>query len=66
MPFTEDEIDLLARIRTARNDTVHGRAATPPSDDELGYAVSVVSRLLLYAIAHRSTTDDEPGDAARA
>lgn len=56
VPLTEGEMKLLSRVRGARNDTVHGRAAEPPSQDELNYAVSVVSRLLLHGIANRTAT----------
>lgn len=53
VPLTESEFDLLGRIRSARNGTVHGRSTRPPNDDELNYAVSVVARLLLFGLARR-------------
>lgn len=53
VPLTDAEFDLLSRIRVARNGTVHGRSAQPPSNDDLDYAVSVVARLLLYGLGRR-------------
>ena len=53
VPITEGEFDLLWRIRGSRNRTVHGHAASPPDENDLNYAVSVVSRLLLYGLVRR-------------
>jgi hypothetical protein len=53
VPLTEAEIELLSRIRGARNGTVHGRPTDAPNEDELNYAVSVVARLLLFGLARR-------------
>lgn len=53
VPMTEGELDLLWRVRGARNRTVHGHAARPPDENELNYAVSLVARLLLYGLVRR-------------
>jgi hypothetical protein len=52
VPFTEDELDLLKRLRDARNAAVHGRSrGKPPSRDEIHHGIAIVSRMLVYRIA---------------
>lgn len=53
VPLTDAEIALLQRVRVVRNDTAHGRDAKLPTVDDLDYAVSMVTRLLLHSIARR-------------
>jgi hypothetical protein len=62
-PFSDAERGLVAKLRAARNDTVHGRgrASEIPDADDLQWGVSVVSRLLLY----RWVSESEPALNAR-
>lgn len=47
LPISESEIKLLTAIRRVRNDTVHGRPATPPLPADLDYATAIVGRLVV-------------------
>ena len=57
VPVTDGEIDLLRRLRKARNDVVHGRESRLPAPEDVGYATSVVARLLIYRIARLSAAN---------
>lgn len=46
VPISEDEVDLLWRLRSVRNAVVHGRASQPPEDSEIQYGVAILSRIL--------------------
>ena len=48
VPVTESEFDLLFRIRTARNKATHGGEVEIPTDQDLDYACSILSRILVY------------------
>jgi hypothetical protein len=48
VPLSKSEIELLKRLRNARNDAVHGREPSSVSEDDLRWAVSVVARLIMY------------------
>jgi hypothetical protein len=48
VPLSQSEIDLLKRLRDARNDSAHGRAPSAVSEHDLRWAVSVVARLIMY------------------
>lgn len=61
VPLADHEMDLLSRVRTARNDTVHGRAADAPTREDIDHAVSLVARLLLHGLKRR--TQDDSGHA---
>lgn len=50
VPITESEMDLLSRVRKVRNDAVHGRSADTPTTEDVDFAVSVVSRLVLHRL----------------
>lgn len=49
-PLSEAEWSLIAKLRKARNDSVHGRldVAHKPTAEDLRWGVSIASRLLLY------------------
>lgn len=49
-PMTEDEFTLLHRLRSYRNDALHGRVPRPIPPEDLRQGISVVSRLVLAAI----------------
>ncbi len=51
VPYVEEEISLLQKVRRARNDLVHGRSREAPSEADLKYAVAIVNRMLLYRVA---------------
>ncbi len=68
VPLAPSEIDLLQRLRAARNDSAHGRAPSAGSAHDLRWAVSVVARLILYRwyrSVYPQTTEheDHPGEA---
>ncbi|MGN6275847.1 MAG: hypothetical protein ACTHNP_07955 [Solirubrobacterales bacterium] len=48
VPVTESEFDLLFKIRTARNKATHGGEVEIPSDQDLDYACSILSRILVH------------------
>jgi len=50
IPLTDSEFDLLFRIRRARNKATHGAAVDVPSEGELDYACSILSRVLVYRV----------------
>lgn len=55
VPITEEELDLLKRLRNARNAAVHGRSrGRPPKRDEINHGIAVVSRMLVHRIADLS------------
>lgn len=49
-PMSDQEWELLARLRAARNDSVHGRSrhSSEPDMDELRWGLSIAARLLMY------------------
>ncbi len=48
VPFNEDEIDALGRLRSRRNDFVHGRSREEPAEADLDVGKAFVNRLLIY------------------
>jgi hypothetical protein len=48
--ITDSEFELLFRIRTARNKATHGGEVKIPSNEDLDYACSVLSRILVYRV----------------
>jgi hypothetical protein len=49
---TQEELELLDRLRDVRNDVVHGRAVeSPPQRDDINYGISIVARMLVHRIA---------------
>lgn len=66
VPYAEEEISLLQKVRRARNDLVHGRSREPPSEADLKYAVAIVNRILLYRVARLNLTvaHARPGEIA--
>lgn len=56
VPYSNEEFDLLHRVRTKRND-LHGRSRQAPSEEDLKYAVSIVNRMLVYRVARLNEAD---------
>jgi hypothetical protein len=50
IPVTDSEFSLLSKIRKARNRATHGGEVTIPSEDELDYACSILSRILVHRV----------------
>lgn len=48
LPHTESEIAAVWRVRTARNNFVHGRSRDEPGEDDLDLARAFVNRLLVW------------------
>lgn len=59
VPYSEEELPVLQKVRRARNDLVHGRSREAPLEADLKYAVAVVNRMLLYRIARLNTSAAE-------
>jgi hypothetical protein len=59
VPYREEELSMLQKVRRARNDLVHGRSRETPSEADLKYAVAVVNRMLHYRIARLNTSATE-------
>ena len=51
VPISDEEIDLLAKLRALRNDVVHGRRSERPITEDVEYAASVVARMIVYRVA---------------
>ena len=58
-PVTEAEIALLRRLRDLRNNVVHGRSAALPEQEDVQYATSVVSRMLIFRIYNNLTVNSQ-------
>jgi hypothetical protein len=56
VPYKEEKLSVLQKIRRARNDLVHGRSREAPSEADLKYAVAVVNRMLLYRVTRLNTS----------
>jgi hypothetical protein len=56
--LTPGEVDVLRRVRTARNSAVHGRSVEPPSRDDVRLAMALVARGLV-ARMHRNSHSPE-------
>jgi hypothetical protein len=54
-PTTEAEIALLRRLRELRNKAVHGRSTELPDPEDIRYAASVVSRMLIFRMHNKLT-----------
>jgi hypothetical protein len=50
-PITDGEMELLWKLRKLRNDVVHGRKSELPTPEDVEYATSIVSRMLVYRVA---------------
>ena len=48
VPYTEEEFELLSKVRRIRNDFVHGRSRSLPSDTDLRLVVAFVNRMLVH------------------
>lgn len=55
VPFTDAELEALKNVRKARNDLVHGRSSGGAADEDLRAALSLVNRMLVYAIGAQSS-----------
>jgi hypothetical protein len=54
IPVTASEFDLLFKIRKARNRATHGGEVEIPSDEDLDYACSILSRILVHRVSGMS------------
>lgn len=54
VPYDEEELTLLKKLRNLRNDFVHGRSRELPSEEDLRHATAVVNRMLVYKTVIRS------------
>jgi hypothetical protein len=50
IPITDSELALLDQIRAARNRATHGGEVEVPSNEDLDYACSILSRILVHRI----------------
>lgn len=50
IPITKAELALLDQIRAARNGATHGGEVEVPSNEDLDYACSILSRILVHRI----------------
>jgi hypothetical protein len=48
VPYAKEEIDRVWRIRTARNNFVHGKSRDEPDDDDLDLGRAFVNRLIVW------------------
>ena len=59
VPYTDEELNLLQKVRKRRNDLVHGRSREAPAENDLRYAVAIVNRMLVYRIARLNKSGEE-------
>jgi len=59
VPIADGEIDLLWKLRNLRNGVVHGRKSELPAPEDVEYAISIVSRMVVYRVA-RYRKDETP------
>lgn len=59
VPHSNEELDLLRRVRSKRND-LHGRSRQAPAEEDLKYAVALVNRMLVYRVARLDKAGVEP------
>jgi hypothetical protein len=52
-PLSREEVNLLWKIRGARNAAVHGKGGEPPAPQDITYATSIIARLLAFRIERR-------------
>ena len=58
--ITDDELELLQRLRKSRNAIVHGReVSSPPSREDVNRGIGLVSRMLVHRIARLSNQGTE-------
>jgi len=58
VPFTDEEMEAIRRVRNARNDFVHGKSRAEPGENDLEIARAVTNRALVYwAKSRRVPTD---------
>jgi len=48
VPFSDEEIEVLSRLREHRNDFVHGRTREDPAPNDLDLAKALVNRMLAF------------------
>ncbi len=58
VPYSNEEFDLLRRVRDKRND-LHGRSREAPSESDLRYAIAIVNRMLVYRIGRLNESGEE-------
>jgi hypothetical protein len=63
VPFSDEEIEVLRRLRDHRNAFVHGKTREDPDSNDLDLAKAIVNRML--AFRSRSTNADGSGDRMR-
>ncbi|MEU8178804.1 hypothetical protein AB0C14_38570 [Microbispora hainanensis] len=51
VPITDEELDLLWKLRQLRNDVVHGRRSDLPAAEDVEYGISLVARMLVHRVA---------------
>jgi hypothetical protein len=50
VPFSDEEIEVLSRLREHRNDFVHGRTRADPASNDLELAKALVNRMLAFRV----------------
>jgi hypothetical protein len=58
VPYTDEEFDMLQRVRKKRND-LHGRSRQAPSESDLRYTLALVNRMLKYRAARLGRATEE-------
>lgn len=61
VPFTEEDLSVLKRLRRQRNDALHGRQRGRPDSNDLDLARGFVNRMIVFwAIGTRIKAPGEP------
>lgn len=61
VPILAGELEVLRRVRKARNDFQHGRSGTPPTEEDIRQALALVNRALIYNAGRASVPPDTRG-----
>lgn len=65
IPLSDHELEILDRLRVARNKAVHGRELRhPPTREEVNYGIGIVARMLVYRVAELEAPDPGRNGAA--
>lgn len=53
VPHTDSDLEILRRVRTARNEFQHGRSRTPPAEADVRQALGFLNRVVVHSACTR-------------
>jgi hypothetical protein len=64
VPLTDDEIEVLRRLRKVRNPALHGEGRPEPAEGDLRRGLSIVARILMYKMHSTVKAQHSEGEAS--